>query len=95
MAHWTEEVTTWTLRHENGTSKVKVKQSIRHLLRRQKGKLVTIQKVAKHVKKELRIVARHCDLHEVMLEMKAKTVEGTARNRYIYDITDCVLKEMS
>ena len=54
---------------------------------------MTIQKVAKHVRKELKIVARHSDLHTVMLEMKARTVEGTARNRYIYDITECVLKE--
>ncbi len=93
MAHWSEEVKNWTMLNQGNVSPLRVEQSIKTLLKRQRGRLITIQKVAKHVRKELKIVARHSDLDAIMLDMKAMTVEGTARNRYIYDITKCVLME--
>lgn len=88
--HWTEELKTWSFNYPNGTDVSKVKSCVRRLIRRQRGKEISISKVSNWVRAELKIQAKHNDLYDIMIELGAKVVNGTARNRYIFDITACL-----
>ena len=90
MQHWSEHLKTWSFRYPNGTKKATIEESIMRLLRRQHGTQVTISKVSNFLKSDLHIKPKHQDLYYLMIEMGAKLVNGAARNRYIFDITECI-----
>ena len=87
-----DELKSWSLNNTNGTEEDEVVVSISELLSQQRGRLVSIQKIAKWLREELGIKAKHLDLRDIMISSGAKCVESTVRNRYIFDITDCVLE---
>lgn len=87
-----EDLKSWSLSNLNGTPQEEVVVSISGLLSQQRGRLVSIQKIAKWLRSELGINAKHLDIRDIMISSGAKCVESTARNRYIFDITDCVLE---
>lgn len=87
-----DELKSWSLNNLNGTSEDKVVGSIEGLLSQQRGRLVSIQKIAKWLREELSINAKHLDIRDIMFGIGAKCVESTVRNKYIFDITECVLE---
>ena len=87
-----EDIKSWSLNNNNGTPHDDVVVSISCLLSRQRGPLLSIQKIAKWLRVELAIRAKHRDIRDIMFELGATCVESTARNKYIFDITECVLE---
>lgn len=87
------EMQTWSLKKPNGTTRESIIDCIVELLKRQKGTQVTIQKIAKHIKSNMDLKAKHADIARIMIEHGAISVDSSQRSTHIFDITDCVLRK--
>ena len=86
------EVQSWSLKTPNGIEKDAVLDCIAEILRQQRGTVVTIQKIAKYLMSKMDIRAKHSDIAKLMLDSGAVSVGSSQRSTYIFDITDCVLR---
>lgn len=80
----------WRLNNTQGVPVEKVTAAIKSRLRKQRGNVVSINKIQIAVENRCKVVAWKPDLYKLMLTLGAKVVASSNRNRWIFDVTDCL-----